>query len=134
MSDTHLTRHHTNPALAGSRDIYADGVEIIGPARVLHASGQVGVRADGSTSPDFAEQCDQAVRNLLALLAAARMGPEHIAKLTCYVVGSQKLDALYDARRRLLPGVAPASTTVIIQGLASPEWLVEIEAIASVSR
>lgn len=134
MSHAHLTRHHTNPALSGSRDIYADGVEIALPARVLHASGQVGIWADGSASLDFGEQCEQALRNLLALLAAARMGPEHIAKLTCYVVGRQKLDAMYEARRRLLPGVAPASTTVIVQGLASPEWLVEIEAIASASR
>ena len=104
MSHTHLTRHHTNPALSGSRDIYADGVEIAGPARVLHASGQVGVRADGSSSPDFGEQCEQALRNLLGLLAAARMGPEHVAKLTCYVVGNQKLDAMYEARRNCFPG------------------------------
>jgi 2-iminobutanoate/2-iminopropanoate deaminase len=89
------------------------------------------VRPDGTTSPDFAEQCDQALKNLIAVLNAAAMTPEHVVKLTCYVVGKQTLSALYDARRRHLPNVAPASTTVIVEGLAAPEWLIEIEAIAA---
>ncbi len=83
------------------------------------------------TSPDFAEQCDQALVNLRAVLKAAAMGPEHVVKLTCFVVGQQPLAALYDARRRHLPNVAPASTTLIVQGLAAPDWLIEIEAIAA---
>lgn len=47
------------------------------------------------------------------------------------MVVQQPLAALYEARRRHLPNVAPASTTLIVQGLAAPEWLVEIEAIAA---
>jgi 2-iminobutanoate/2-iminopropanoate deaminase len=126
-----ITRYQVNPAFAASRDIYADGAEIAGGRRVLHLSGQVGIRPDGTTSPDFAGQCDQALVNVLAALKAAAMGPEHVVKLTCFVVGQQPLAALYDARRRHLPNVAPASTTLIIQGLAAPEWLIEIEAIAA---
>jgi 2-iminobutanoate/2-iminopropanoate deaminase len=126
-----ITRYHVNPAFTAGRDIYADGAEIGGGRRVLHLSGQVGVRPDGTTSPDFAEQCNQALVNLLAVLKAAAMGPESIVKLTCYVVGQQPLAALYDARRRHLPNVSPASTTLIVQGLAAPEWLIEIEAIAA---
>lgn len=128
---TAITRYHVNPALTAARDIYADGAEIARGQRVLHLSGQVGVRPDGTTSSDFAEQCDQALRNLLTVLSAAAMTSEHIVKLTCYVVGQQTLGALYDARRRHLPHVAPASTTVIVQGLAAPEWLIEIEAVAA---
>lgn len=126
-----VTRYHTNPAFTAARDIYADGAEIAHNQRVLHLSGQVGIRPDGTTSPDFAEQCDQALVNLLAVLAAAAMTPENIVKLTCYVVGDRPLAALYDARRRRLPKVSPAATTLIVQGLAAPEWLIEIEAIAA---
>jgi 2-iminobutanoate/2-iminopropanoate deaminase len=126
-----ITRYHINPAFVAGRDIYADGAEIAGGRRVLHLSGQVGIRPDGTTSPDFAAQCDQALVNLRAVLKAAAMGPENVVKLTCYVVGQQPLAALYDARRRHLPNVAPASTTLIFQGLANPEWLIEIEAIAA---
>ena len=131
MSADATTRYHVNPALSGARDIYADGVEIARGQRVLHLSGQVGIRPDGSTNPDFAEQCDQALVNLRAVLKAAAMAPEHVVKLTCFVVGQQPLAALYEARRRHLPNVAPASTTLIVQGLAAPEWLIEIEAIAA---
>ena len=126
-----ITRYQVNPAFAAGRDIYADGAEIARSQRVLHLSGQVGIRPDGTTSPDFAEQCDEALVNLRAVLKAAAMGPEHVVKLTCFVVGQQPLAALYDARRRHLPNVAPASTTLIVQGLAAPEWLIEIEAIAA---
>jgi 2-iminobutanoate/2-iminopropanoate deaminase len=126
-----ITRYHLNPAFTAARDIYADGAEIAGGRRVLHLSGQVGIRPDGTTGPDFAEQCDQALANMLAVLKAAAMRPEHVVKLTCFVVGQQPLAALYEARRRHLPSVAPASTTVIVQGLAAPEWLIEIEAIAA---
>jgi 2-iminobutanoate/2-iminopropanoate deaminase len=126
-----ITRYHVNPAFAAARDIYADGAEIARGQRVLHLSGQVGIRSDGTTSADFAEQCDQALVNLVAVLKAAAMTSENIVKLTCYVVGTQSLSALYDARRRHLPNVAPASTTLIVQGLAQPEWLIEIEAIAA---
>jgi 2-iminobutanoate/2-iminopropanoate deaminase len=126
-----ITRYHINPAFTKARDIYADGAEIARGQRVLHLSGQVGIRPDGTTSPDFAEQCDQALINLHAVLKAAAMSPEHVVKLTCFVVEQQPLAGLYDARRRYLPNVAPASTTVIVQGLAAPEWLIEIEAIAA---
>ena len=126
-----ITRYQVNPAFTAGRDLYADGAEIARGQRVLHLSGQVGIRPDGTTSADFAEQCDQALVNLRAVLTAAAMSPEQVVKLTCYVVGQQPLAALYEARRRHLPNVAPASTTVIVQGLAAPEWLIEIEAIAA---
>jgi 2-iminobutanoate/2-iminopropanoate deaminase len=131
MPAERITRYHVNPAFTAARDIYADGAEIARNQRVLHLSGQVGIRPDGTTSPDFAEQCDQALVNLLAVLVAAAMTPETIVKLTCYVVGDRPLTALYDARRRRLPKVSPAATTLIVQGLAAPEWLIEIEAIAA---
>ena len=126
-----ITRYRTNPAFVSDAALYSDGAAIEGHPRVLHTSGQVGIRADGSTSPDFAEQRDQALANLIALLAAANMEPQNVVKLTCFVVGHRPLAPLYEARRRFLPNVGPASTTIIVQGLAAPEWLVEIEAIAA---
>jgi 2-iminobutanoate/2-iminopropanoate deaminase len=126
-----VTRYHVHPAFIAGRDIYADAAEIAHNQRILHISGPVGVRPDGTTSPEFAKQCDQALVNLLAVLAAAAMTPENIVKLTCYVVGDQPLSALYDARRRHLPNVSPAVTTLVVQRLALPEWLIEIEAVAA---
>ena len=121
----------TTAAFADYSDMYSDGVETPPGLRWLHTAGQVGLRADGSVPADFAEQCEQALRNLLAVLGAVRMSPRDIVKLTCYVVGAQDVAALYGARRRLLQGAAPAATLIVVQALASPELLVEIEAVAA---
>jgi enamine deaminase RidA (YjgF/YER057c/UK114 family) len=68
--------------------------------------------------------------NLVAVLEAAQMGPEDVVKLTCYFVGQQDREVFYEARRRLLPGVAPAGTMIGIASL-EPGFLLEIEAIAA---
>jgi enamine deaminase RidA (YjgF/YER057c/UK114 family) len=124
-------RHLTIPAFAEYGDIYSDGVETPSGRRWLHTAGQVALRADGSAPTSFAEQCEQALGNLIVVLEAARMTPPDIVKLTCYVVGAQDLEVLYAARRRLLPGSAPAATVIVVQALAAPELLVEIEAVAA---
>ena len=126
-----LVRYMTTPAFAGYDDIYSDGVETPSGLRWLHTAGQVALRADGSVPANFAEQCEQALRNLLAVLEAARMSPRDIVKLTCYVVGAQDVEVLYDARRRLLEGAAPGATLIVVQALALPELLVEVEAVAA---
>jgi hypothetical protein len=69
--------------------------------------------------------------NLIAVLDAAHMSPPDIVKLTCYVVGAQDVEVLYAARRAWLGAGAPAATLIVVQGLAAPELMVEIEAIAS---
>lgn len=112
-------------------DIYSDGVEVPRGRRWLHTSGQVALLADGSVPRTFSEQCEQALINLLAVLAAAHMTAADIVKLTSYVVGKHDLEVLYAARRRLLPGSAPASTVIVVEALAESGFLVEIEAIAA---
>jgi 2-iminobutanoate/2-iminopropanoate deaminase len=126
-----LRRLQTTPAFAGYHDIYSDGVEAPSGMRWLHTAGQVALRADGSVPATFAEQCDQALMNLIAVLDAAHMSPPDIVKLTCYVVGAQDPEVLYAARRDRLSGSAPAATLIVVQGLATPELMVEIEAVAA---
>ena len=78
----------------------------------------------------WAAQCEQALSNLVAVVDAAGMTPRDLVKLTCYVVGDQDRETLYDARRRLLPDAAPAATVIGIASLA-PGHLLEVEAIAA---
>jgi enamine deaminase RidA (YjgF/YER057c/UK114 family) len=124
-------RFLTTAAFAEYSDMYSDGVATPSGRRWLHTAGQVALRADGSVPDTFAEQCEQALRNLLVVLETAQMTPADLVKLTCYVVGAQDFDVLYAARRALLPGCAPAATVIVVQALAGPELLVEIEAIAA---
>ena len=48
-------------------------------------SGQIPVRADGTVPSDFEGQCQVVWDNLLAVLAGAGMGPEHVVKVTTYL-------------------------------------------------
>lgn len=58
------------------------------PGRVVFLAGQWGGDLDGRlVSADFAEQVAQAYRNVTTHLAAVEIGPEHVTKLTHYVVG-----------------------------------------------
>jgi enamine deaminase RidA (YjgF/YER057c/UK114 family) len=101
-------------------------------ADVLHISGQVGVRPDGVLPTDVGAQAEQAFRNVLACLSAHDMGPEHLVKLNSYLVRAEDVGALRAARIAVLgDAFRPASTLAVISALASPDWLVEIEAIAA---
>ena len=67
------------PAAVGN---YTHGLELPAGARLLFISGQIPVRRDGSVPADFEGQCHAVWDNLLAVLASARMGPEHLVKVT----------------------------------------------------
>lgn len=113
--------------------IYAHGVETQSPARILQISGQVGVTDDGAVSSDFETQCRQSLQNLEAVLLSADMTLKDITKMTFFLVDRSHMVDLIAVRKALLDGVRPAITTVIVKGLVSPDWLVEVEAFACAS-
>jgi enamine deaminase RidA (YjgF/YER057c/UK114 family) len=110
---------------------YAHGVAVAPDCRWLHVSGQVGVRPDG-TMPDGAEgQLEQAFANLFAVLAEAGMGKRDLVKLTVLLTAPDQVGLYRVVRDRCLEGAVVASTLMIVAGLASPTFLVEIEAVAA---
>ena len=76
-------------------------------------------------------QIEQAWRNLVNVLRAAGMGPHDLVKVTIFLTDRTDLQILRDTRDAMLEGAAPASTLIYVAGLASPDWLVEIEGIAA---
>lgn len=100
------------------------------PVRWLYISGQLGKRPDGSISADPAEQVEQALKNILAALAHHGMGPGNLVKMTSYITDRAVLAPLREKRVPVL-GVNTAHTLIIVAGLAAPEFLVEIEAVAA---
>jgi enamine deaminase RidA (YjgF/YER057c/UK114 family) len=108
----------------------ASGLEVPPGARLLFISGQIPVRADGSVPLDFEGQCHAVWDNLLAVLAGAGLGPEHLVKVTTYLTSRDQAEVNGRVRRERLGEVKPALTVVIAQTFA-PEWLLEIEAIAA---
>jgi enamine deaminase RidA (YjgF/YER057c/UK114 family) len=112
---------------------YANGVEAEG--RLVLLAGQVGWDAEQRfASDDLVEQTEQALRNILAVLAEAGGGAEHIARLTWYILDREDYLArqreLGQAYRRVMGRHFPAMTLVQVAGLAEDMAKVEIEATA----
>jgi len=110
-------------------------VAVIPSGSLVWTSGQVGLRADGSLAADDLEgQARQVFENLgLALRAGGADWPD-VVKLTLYVVGDADLDALRRVRDDFVDTTRPPTSTLLrVAGLARPELLVEVEAVAWVS-
>ena len=112
---------------------YANG--IIAKGRPIFLAGQVGWNETQEfKTDDFAEQVEQALRNIKALLAEAGAGPEHLVRLTWFVTDKQEylaaLGAVGAAFREVIGRHFPAMTLVEVSGLVEDRAKVEIEATA----
>jgi enamine deaminase RidA (YjgF/YER057c/UK114 family) len=109
---------------------YSQGIELAAGARLLFISGQIPARADGSVPRDFEGQCHAVWDNLLAVLAEAGMGPEHLVKVTTYLTSRDQAESNSRIRRERLGDARPALTVMVAQTLET-EWLLEVEAVAA---
>jgi enamine deaminase RidA (YjgF/YER057c/UK114 family) len=108
---------------------YAQAVAVEGHRRLLFVSGQIPVGLDGHVPEAFADQADQAWRNLDAQLQAAGMTRDNLVKVTVFLADRGHALANREARRRYL-GDRAVAMTVVIAGIFDPAWLLEIEAMA----
>lgn len=110
---------------------YSHAAVATGVSRWVVLSGQVGTRPDGTVPADTKAQCEQALANLLTILWSQNLGPESIAKLTVFLTDPADIPVWRAARSAALGQAGPpASTLLIVAGLASPQFKVEVEAIA----
>ncbi|MFI4976503.1 MAG: RidA family protein [Caulobacterales bacterium] len=101
--------------------------------RLLILSGQVGSAADGGFPDVLEAQFELALANALAVAAAEGAGPDDVAKVTYYLTERPTdLRRIGTAIRAAFPGTPPASTFLIISGLAGPQMKVEVEIVAAV--
>ena len=98
---------------------------------LLFLAGQVGMMPDGTVPDDVNGQYSQALRNIIAILKSEGSGPSDIIKLNTFLVEPLSLDKIRQARREMLGDAKPPSTLIYVPKLATPEFLVEIEAIAA---
>ena len=115
-------------ALAGK---YSLGAEIPAGARVLHLAGQVGLDAKGKLQPTFEKQAEQAWKNIGQVLKSAGMTYKDIVKMTTFLTDSRFVAPNRTVRDQFITAPYPASTLLIVQGLADPAMLVEIEVVAA---
>jgi enamine deaminase RidA (YjgF/YER057c/UK114 family) len=112
---------------------YANGIAAQG--RQVFIAGQVGWNAQARfESDDFVAQVEQALKNIVAVLAAAGGEPHHLVRLTWYV--TEKFDyvdrqrEIGEAYRRTIGRHFPAMTLLVVAGLLEPRAKVEIEGTA----
>ena len=99
----------------------------------LYISGQLGLDLNGELvgEGDARAQARRAWRNLIALLAEYGAAPRQLVKPTTYIPRWAYRPLVAEARDEVFPEPPyPPSTLVVVQGLAEPRFLVEIEAIA----
>ena len=100
---------------------------------LVFVRGQVGQDLETAKSVgagDPGAQADQAMRNVKQLLEEAGAKLEHICRIQVYITDRAYREPVYQAIGKWLEGVFPVSTGLIVQGLARPEWVMEIEATA----
>ncbi|MGF0115151.1 RidA family protein [Promicromonospora sp. Marseille-Q5078] len=114
---------HQNPA-------FAQGM-ILPAGRTLYVGGQNGTDPDGAiVEGGLGPQTEQALHNVLAVLAEAGAGAEHVAKMTIYLDPSVDPNDAYAASGRVWQ--ARTAVTVLAVAPARPGALVEVEAVATV--
>ena len=99
----------------------------------LLVSGQVPVNSVGDLggSTDCYLQAKQCFSNIETALQSAGATFDDLVKITAFIVKSSDYPDYAKARLEIFPENGPASSTVFISGLVSPEFLIEIEAIAA---
>jgi len=117
---------------------YSNGIAAEG--RLVFIAGQVGWDpvSERFAADDFAGQFRQALENILAVLACAGGGPEHIARMTWYVADKAEylasLAALGGHYRELMGRNYPAMAVIAVAGFVEAGARLEIEATAVVPK
>ena len=111
--------------------LYSHSVEVAGGARWLYIAGQTGVAADGSVPDGITAQAEIAWSSIETILAAADMGIEDVVWMKTFLTRREDRDGYQKVRAKYIGEVRPASTFLIVSGLANPDFLVEVEAVAA---
>ncbi len=111
---------------------------IVAHGRQVFIAGQVGWNAQAQfESDDFVAQVEQALKNIIEVLAAAGGEPHHLVRLNWYVTDKAEYVArkreIGEVYRRTVGRNFPAMTLLVVAGLLEPRAKVEIEGTAVIT-
>jgi enamine deaminase RidA (YjgF/YER057c/UK114 family) len=125
-----------NPEGLNTNPAFSNVAVVSGNVRTVYIGGQDAVDAEGNIvgAGDIAAQTEQVLRNLHTALEAAGARPEHVVKWNIFIVDGQAFAAGYAAFQRVWGDRPnpPVITAAVVKGLAHPDFLVEMDAIAVV--
>jgi enamine deaminase RidA (YjgF/YER057c/UK114 family) len=124
---------HLNPAGMPHNPVFSQAVAVEGNARTIYVGGQNAVDADGRVVGigDLAAQTERTLENLTTVLAAAGARLQDVVKWTIFAVQGQDPRPAVGVFQRVWGDTPPPAISVIaVAGLAHPDFLVEVEAVA----
>ena len=113
---------------------YSHVVTAEGAQKLVFCAGQVAADEDGKVLPpdDFDAQAKMVMENLTKALAGGGAKISDVTKITIYIVNPHDVPKARGVLATYFAGHPPGSTLCVLRGLANPNFLIEIEAIAVV--
>ncbi|MBE9097947.1 RidA family protein [Vacuolonema iberomarrocanum] len=129
-----MSIEHLNPAGLHKNPVFSQVVVTRGDIRTIYIGGQNAITPSGESvgKDDIGRQAEQIFANLEIALASAGAQLEHVIKWTVYVLQGQPPQPAFEVFQRIWgkrPN-PPLITLLFVAGLAHPDFLMEIEAIA----
>lgn len=106
---------------------------VVARGRMIFLRGQCPQELDDGKnidSHDPVQQTHKVMQNIRQLIEEAGGEMEHLVKIVVYITDVRHREAVYRTLGEYIKGVYPVSTGLVVQALARPEWLVEIDATA----
>ena len=132
----HEQVQHINPDDLVKNPAFTNVITVTGPAKTIYIGGQDSINASGGivAKGDIKGQTEQVLKNLRAALKAAGADLEHIVKWNILVVQGQPIQPGLEAFQKVWGDRSnpPTITVAFVAGLANPDFLVEMDAIAVV--
>ena len=127
---------YTNPDGLPKSDAFTNVIVVTGLLRTVYVGGQDAINASGAVvgKGDIRTQAQQVLDNLQTALVASEASLEHVIKWNVYVVEGQPPQPAFELFQRVWGDRPnpPAITLVFVSGLAHPDFLLEMDAVAVV--
>ena len=127
---------HLNPDDLIKNPAFTNVIVVTGAVKTVYIGGQDAVDASGTIvgKGDIKTQAEQVLKNLQTALTAGGAELEHVIKWNVYVVLGQPLQPAFEVFQRVWGNRPnpPAITLVFVSGLAHPDFLCEMDAVAVV--
>ncbi len=133
MSHLRLRKFNTKDAYP-EQNLDNDLCMVVRANNTVYLRGQTAMDFDGNIVGigDAAAQTENAMKCAKVLLEEAGARLEDVVKITIYITDRAYREPVYRVVGRWLKGVHPVSTGLMVQGLARPEYLMEIDIIAEI--
>jgi 2-iminobutanoate/2-iminopropanoate deaminase len=124
---------HINPESLDQNPVFSQGVLVQGGS-LLVVGGQNGIDQEGNVvGDDVGAQSAQALRNVIAVLEEAGASQADVAQLTVYLVAPADATTAFASAQEVWGDHPTAISVIQVSGLARPDCLVEVSALALVS-